>query len=156
MQAVPWICAAASSLGAAPPNVTLAELLEGAWLTHLAAKLRGSTPQSMRQLMGTAGKTAFVASLKALGIKDSEERRALLSALVNVNKRSSSSGQQNAPTAPSTNAQRAGASPSTPPTPLRSATARSRSTSKKPAATPLIPPSSASKYQLRCVQNAGV
>ena len=156
MQAVPWMCAAASSLGAAPPNVTLAELLEGARLTHLAAKLRSSTPQSMRQLMGTAGKTAFVASLKALGIKDSEERRALLSALVNVNKRSSSSGQQNAPTAPSTNAQRAGASPSTPPTPLRSATARSRSTSKRPAASPLIPPSSASKYQLRCVQNAGV
>jgi hypothetical protein len=57
-------------------------------LDHLEPNMgANSTPASMRALIRTAGKTAFLASLKAMGVKSSTDRKTLLSSLVNSAKR---------------------------------------------------------------------
>ena len=68
-------------------DASLQSFLAEAELTHLAGHLKGSTPQSMMSLMNTAGKSAFVASLKALGIKSASDRRALLSMMTTLKHR---------------------------------------------------------------------
>lgn len=83
-----------------PSNETLAGFLSNAGLQHLEGRLGASTPASMRALIATAGQSAFLASIKALGIHSSTDRKAMLSRLL-AHKRSAPARPVGAPPTPS-------------------------------------------------------